>query len=75
MGLAEYRRAHMPRCSLWAPGCLPEAWNRLVQPESLMMVRKLAADWEAAEDDLLFRPSFRMTAEPGRPMTRERAKL
>jgi hypothetical protein len=75
MGLAEYRRAHMPRYSLWAPGCLPEAWNRLVQPESLMMVRKLAADWEAAEDDLLFRPSFRMTAEPGRPMTRERAKL
>jgi hypothetical protein len=61
MGLAEDRRAHM-----WAPVCLPEAWNR---------VRKLAEDWEAAEDDLLFRPSFRKTPEPGRPMTRERAKL
>jgi hypothetical protein len=60
---------------MWAPVRLPEAWNRLVQPESLMRVRKLAADWEAAEDDLSFRPSFRKTAEPGRPMTRERAKL
>jgi hypothetical protein len=80
MGLAEYRRAHMPRCSLWAPGCLPEAWNRLVQPESLMRVRKLAADrqWvedrETAEDDLLCH-LWSEAAEPGRPMTRERAKL
>ena len=75
MGLAEYRRAHMPRCSLWAPGCLPEAWNRLVQPESLMRARNWTADQEAAEDDLSFRPSFRKAAEPGRPMTKERAKL
>ena len=75
IGLAEYRRAHMPRCSLWAPGCLPEAWNRLVQPESLMRARNWTADQEAAEDDLSFRPSFRKAAEPGRPMTKERAKL
>jgi hypothetical protein len=75
MGLAEYRRAHMPRCSLWASGCLPEAWKRLVQPESLMRARNWTADREAAEDDLSFRPSIRKAAEPGQPMTKERAKL
>jgi hypothetical protein len=72
-------RAHM--CCLWAPVRLPEAWEPLVQAASSARVRKLAADrqWvedrEAAEDDLSFRPSFRKAAEPGRPMTKERAKL
>jgi hypothetical protein len=40
-------------CSLWARGPLPEAWKRLVQVASLLKVRKLAADQEAVEDDLL----------------------
>jgi hypothetical protein len=67
-------------CCLWAPVRLPEAWNRLVQPESLMRARNWTADrqWvedrEAAEDDLLCHP-WSEAAEPGRPMTRERAKL
>jgi hypothetical protein len=75
MGLAVYRRAHKRRCSLWQPVRLPAGANWLVQASPLMTARKLAGDWEAAADDLLFRPSFRKTPEPGRPMIRERAKL
>jgi hypothetical protein len=53
MGLAVYRRAHTRRCSLWAPVRLPETWKPLEQAASLTRVRKLAADREAVEDDLL----------------------
>ena len=52
-GSAVYRRAHIPRCSLWEPVRLPEVGNWLVRAVSLTSVRKLAADREAAEDDLL----------------------
>jgi hypothetical protein len=65
------RAGHMPRCSLWAPVRLPEAWKRLVLAASLSRVRKLAADREAVEDELLCHRS----AALGRPTTRERAKL
>jgi hypothetical protein len=75
MGLAVYRPAHTRRCSLWAPVRLPEAWKPLVQAPSLTRVRKLAADREAVEDDLLCHRLSPETAELGRPTTRERAKL
>ena len=67
MGLAVYRRAHMPRCNLWQPVRLPEVRNWLVQAASLMRVRKLAADREAAEDDLLCHRLSGETAEQGQP--------
>ena len=75
-----YRRAHMPPCSLSALVRLPEASKRPVQAASSMTVRKLAADREAAEDDLLCHQlichrSSRGTVELGRPTTRVRAKL
>ena len=59
----------MPQCSLWAPVRLPEASKRQVQAASLMKVRKLVADRESVEDDLLCRPSSE-TAELWRPTTR-----
>jgi hypothetical protein len=65
------RGARMPRCSLWAPARLPEAWERLVQAASLMRARKVAAAPEAAEDDL----SSPGAAELGQPTTGVRAKL
>jgi hypothetical protein len=74
MGLPD-RVAHTPRCSLWAPVGSPEVWNRLVQAASLMTVRKLAADRQAVEDDLLSHQSSPETAELNRPTTTERAKL
>jgi hypothetical protein len=79
MGLAVYRRAHMPPCSLSAPVRLPEASKRPVQAASSMTVRKVAADREAAEDDLLSHQpichrSSRGTAEPGRPKKINRIK-
>jgi hypothetical protein len=58
-----------------APVRLPEAWERLVQAASLMKVRKLAADRQAVEDDLLCHQSSPETAELSRPTTREPAKL
>jgi hypothetical protein len=67
-------------CCLWAPVRLREAWKPLVQAASSARVRKLAADrqWvedrEFVEDDLLCHP-WSEAAEPGRPMTKERAKL
>ena len=63
------RGAHMPRCSLWAPVRLPEAWKRLVQAAWLTRVRELAADRQAVEDDLLCHRTSR-EAELGRPTTR-----
>jgi hypothetical protein len=75
MELAVYRQAHTRRCNPWAPDRLPEARKRLVQAGWLMRVRKLAADRESAEDDLLCHRSSPETAELGRPATRERAKL
>jgi hypothetical protein len=74
MGLPD-REAHMPRCSLWAPARLPEASKRRMQAASLMKVRKLAADREVVEDDLLSHQSSPETAELSRPTTTERAKL
>jgi len=67
MGLAVYRRAHMPRCNLWQPVRLPEVRNWPVQAAALMRVRKLAADREAAEDDLLCHRLSGETAEQGQP--------
>ena len=72
-GLAACRRANMPQCSLSALVRLPEARKRVVQAASLMRAWKLAADREAAEDDLLW--SSRGTAELGRPGAIVRAKL
>jgi hypothetical protein len=66
-GLAVYRRAHMPRCSLWEPVRLPEVANWLVRAVSSMSVRKLAADREAAEDDLLCHRLSGETAGPWQP--------
>ena len=74
MALEVYWQAHMPRCSLWMPVRLPEAWKRLAQTVSLK-VRKLVADREAAEDDLLCHRLSAETAEPGPPTTRVRAQL
>jgi hypothetical protein len=74
MALAVYRQAHMPRCSLWMPVRLPGAWKRLAQAVSLK-VRKLEAEREAAEDDLLCHRLSAETAEPGPPTTRVRAQL
>jgi hypothetical protein len=54
------------RCSLWAPVRLLEAWKRLVPAASLTRVRKLAADREAVEDDLLCH-RFPETAEKEPP--------
>jgi hypothetical protein len=67
MGLAVYRRAHRPRCNLWQPVRLPEVGNWLVQAAALTRVRKLAADREAAEDDLLCHRLSGETAEQGQP--------
>jgi hypothetical protein len=74
MGLGVYRQAHGPRCSLWELVRLPEAWNWLVQVASLMRVRKLAADREAAEDDLLCHRFSRETAELGQQTPKRRAQ-
>jgi hypothetical protein len=46
-----------------------------MQAASLMKVRKLAADREVVEDDLLSHQSSPETAELSRPTTTERAKL
>jgi hypothetical protein len=75
MGLAAYRRAHMPQYSLSALVRLPEVSERLVQAASLMTVRKWAADREAAEDGLSCHRLSGETAELERPTTRVRAKL
>jgi hypothetical protein len=74
MALPVYRRAHMPRCSLWMPVRLPEAWKRLVQAVSLK-VPKLAVGREAAEYVLLCHRLSAETAELGPPTTRLRAQL
>jgi len=74
MGLAVYRRAHRPRCSLSVPVRLPEASKRLVQTASLMTVGKVAADREAAEDDLWRHRLSGETAELGLPTPSSRAQ-
>jgi hypothetical protein len=80
MGLAD-RLDHMPQCSPSAlVRFLLQARERLVQAASLMRVRKVAADREAVEDDLLCRQQYchrssRETAERGRPTTKARTKL
>jgi hypothetical protein len=67
MGLAAYRRAHMPRCSLWLQVRLPETLKRLVWTASVMTARKVAADREAAADDLWCHRLSGETAELGPP--------
>jgi hypothetical protein len=74
MALAD-RPAHMPRCSLWVPLRLPEAWKRLVQAASLMTVRKLVAGQESVEDDRLCHRLSLETAELGCATTTKRAKM
>jgi hypothetical protein len=74
MGLAVYRRAHKRRCSLWEPVRLPEAANWLVRAAPLMTGRKLAADREAAEDDLSCHRLSREAAELGQPTPKGRAQ-
>ena len=75
MGLAVYRRAHRPRCSLSVPVRLPEASKRpVLSTASLMTVRKVGADREAAEDDLWCHRLSGETAELGLPTPSSRAQ-
>jgi hypothetical protein len=69
------RGGHMPRCSLWAPVGLAQAWKRLVQAASLTRVRKLAADLAAVEDARWCRRSSPETAEQKQPTPKRRAPL